>query len=419
MTGRMATDEKVLLEKAVSTRGGASLRCTAAPRAAFGPPASLARTTPRGLSGIGCTKAKQANAMIVTTVAQLLTKLLLISTRFSLQRRRQSRAGNSLPEIFRSRAVLPQGAEMRDQYRCYMLFGYVKTPILALVLVFLPLMAFAPANAQDSGPNLSLPDSSVVMPLVVQENYTTFFLISNVGESDGSRLEPEPVEVNWEFFDASGELIASVSRYVLGEGGTDVVDPNAVRSKDEDGTLGPPVSLAGRNGFVVVSAEDDEPRLIGNFTVANIATSAAWGASGIGLGANGLLLPGDSAVGSTFKINDLEDNLLVVIGIDDFGFVPTSLTEGLAPEDGEEILGLQISLQSNATFDPSRDEAVRELSASALFTTIEELFPETNPGLSGTLVVRPTDPSVTLVAFYGQAVGPFGAGQTFRMVISE
>ena len=93
--------------------------------------------------------------------------------------------------------------------------------------------------------------------------------------------------------------------------------------------------------------------------------------------------------------------------------------EGLAPEDGEEILGLQISLQSNATFDPSRDEAVRELSASAFFTTIEELFPETNPGLSGTLVVRPTDPSVTLVAFYGQAVGPFGAGQTFRMVISE
>ena len=300
-----------------------------------------------------------------------------------------------------------------------MLFGYVKTPILALVLVFLPLMAFAPANAQDSGPNLSLPDSSVVMPLVVQENYTTFFLISNVGESDGSRLEPEPVEVNWDFFDASGELIASVSRYVLGEGGTDVVDPNAVRSKDEDGTLGPPISLAGRNGFVVVSAEDDEPRLIGNFTVANIATSAAWGASGIGLGANGLLFPGDSAVGSTFKINDLEDNLLVVIGIDDSGFLPTSLTEGLAPEDGEEILGLQISLQSNATFDPSRDEAVRELSASAFFTTIEELFPETNPGLSGTLVVRPTDPSVTLVAFYGQAVGPFGAGQTFRMVISE
>jgi len=71
MTGRMATDEKVLLEKAVSRSGGAS-----------GPPASLAKTTPRGLSGIGCTKAKQANAMIVTTVAQLLTKLLLISTPF-------------------------------------------------------------------------------------------------------------------------------------------------------------------------------------------------------------------------------------------------------------------------------------------------------------------------------------------------
>lgn len=357
--------------------------------------------------------------MIVTTVAQLLTKLLLISTQFSLQSRRQSRAENSLAEILTNRAVLPEGAEMRDRYRCYMLFEWVKTRISIPLSVFLPLLAFAPANATDFGPNLSLPDSSVVMPLVAQENYTTFFMISNVGESDGSQLEPEPVEINWDFFDASGELVASVSRYVLGEGGTDVVDPNAVRSKSEDGTLGPPISLAGRNGFVVVSAWDEEPRLIGNFTVANIATSAAWGAAGIGLGANGLLIPGDSAVGSTFKINDLADNLLVVIGIDDFSFVPTSLTDGFAPEDGEEILGLQISLQSNATFDPSADEAERQLSASAFFTTVEELFPRTNPGLSATLVVKPTDPSLTLVAFYGQAVGPFGAGQTLRMVVSE
>ena len=91
----------------------------------------------------------------------------------------------------------------------------------------------------------------------------------------------------------------------------------------------------------------------------------------------------------------------------------------VAPDDGEGILGLQISLQSNATFDPSADEAVRQLSASAFFTTIEELFPRTNPGLSATLVVKPTHPSLTLVAFYGQAVGPFGAGQTLRMVVSE
>lgn len=300
-----------------------------------------------------------------------------------------------------------------------MLSGYVKNRIGTIFVLF-PLLALsAQADALEGGPNLTAPDSSVVMPLVAKANFTTFFIISNVGPSDGSSADPEPVEILWDFFDASGELVASVSRYVPGEGGTDIVDPSAVRSKDEDGALGPPTSLLGRNGFVVVSAWDDEPRLIGNFTVANTETSAAWGATGVGLGSNGRLNPGDTALGTTFKIDSLDDNLLVVLGIDDFGYVPTSMTDGDLPAEDEEILGLRIALNTNATFNPSADEVTEILSASAFFASLESLFPRTNPGLSGTISVAPTDPSTTLVAFYGQALGPFGAGQTFRMVESE
>ena len=299
-----------------------------------------------------------------------------------------------------------------------MLSNYMKTRFLPLVAFFVPFIAVAQANAYIEGPNSTFPDSSVVMPLVAEENYTTYFLISNVGPSDGTQGNPQPVEIIWTFFDASGEEIAEVSRYVLGEGGTDVVDPGSVRSKDADGTLGPPTSLLGRNGFVVVNADDDRPRLIGNFTVANIATSSAWGAAGIGLGVNGELELGESAVGTTFKIDDLEDNLLIVLGIDDF-YTPTSLTLGDAPEEGEEVLGLEISILSNASFDPSTDQVVKSLSASAYFSTLEELFPRTNPRVSATIEVKPTEDFTTLVAFYGQAVGPFGAGQVFRMVESE
>ncbi len=297
-----------------------------------------------------------------------------------------------------------------------MLSRSVRTRFCGLFLAFLVFGAFATANAAGNGPNLTEPDAYLVMPMVAEGNYTTFFMISNVGASDGSPEDPEPVEIQWDFYDASGELLESVSRYVLGEGGTDIVDPSSIRSKDEDGTLGPPISLLGRNGFVVVGDWEDEPRLIGNFTVANTQTSAAWGAAAVGLGVHGRLNSGDEAVGTTFKIDDLEDNLLVVIGINDEGFLPESLTDGFAPEEDEEILKLEIRLQNNQIFNPSADQAIRNLAASAFFSTLEELFPRANPGLSGTIAIRPTDRSTKLLAFYGQAVGPYGAGQTFRMV---
>ncbi|MEO2169136.1 MAG: hypothetical protein ABGY42_13660 [bacterium] len=279
----------------------------------------------------------------------------------------------------------------------------------------------APASAQGLGPNQSEPDSSLIMPFLAKSGYTTFFAISNVGPSDGDLGDtfPEPVEILWEFYDESGELVAEAERYVLGEGGTDIVSPDAIRSKDEDGNLGPATSVLGRNGFVVVSASDDEPRLIGNFTVANVSTSAAWGAAAAGLGTNGLLVPGDAAIGTTFAIDSLEDDVLIVLGIDDIGFVPTSLTWGDPAEPGEVLMPLVFSMHTNSSFDPATDEASRGVEGSAFFTRLADILPLTTRATSGTISVAPDDEDITIIGFYGQALGQFGAGQTLRMVPAE
>lgn len=293
--------------------------------------------------------------------------------------------------------------------------------LLALTLL---LLSTGTARAQGGGfgPNQSEPDSSLVMPLVASEGYVSYFAISNVGPSEGSVSEgtfPEPVGILWEFYDESGELVLDVERYVLGEGGTDVVSPTSVRSKDPDGNLGPATDLSGRRGFVVVSADDDEPRLIGNFTVANIAAQSAWGASAAGLGTNGLLVAGDSAIGTTFAIESLEEDMLIILGVDDLGFVPTSLTWGDAPDPGETVMELEVALHTNNGFNESTDEATVTLDASSWFTRLGDVLPNTDASVEGTISVRPTDGDITILGFYGQAVGSYGAGQVLRMVPSE
>ena len=294
--------------------------------------------------------------------------------------------------------------------------------MLCLLGFFVLLAGTARAQGGGFGPNLSEPDSSLVMPLVASEGFTSYFAVSNVGASGGSESAgtfPEPIPILWEFYDESGELVLDVTRTVLGEGGTDIVSPASVRSKDAQGRLGQATDLTGTRGFVVVSAGDDEPRLIGNFTVANIAAQSAWGAAAAGLGTNGLLIAGDAALGTTFSIDSLGDDMLIVLGVDDLGFVPTSLTWGDAPEPGEELLELEISLHTNNGFDAGTDEATVKLDASAYFTRIGEVLPNADRSISGTISVRPTDSDITILGFYGQAVGTYGAGQVLRMVPSE
>lgn len=257
------------------------------------------------------------------------------------------------------------------------------------------------------GPNSDFPDSNMVMPFAAQGNRVTFLALSNVGPSGADFA---PIVATWAFYDANGELVVEVEREILGEGGTDLVDVTAVQPNPPDGSA--PVSLSGRNGFVVISG-DGEPRFVGNFTIANTATNAAFGNSGIGLGVIGLLTPNVALFGTTFNPATLGDNLLIILAIDDLGPVPTSITQGDPPPAGEAVFGLTIGLNGNAGDGFIAERSVG-VSGSGLFTSLQSFFSGTSLNSSATISAFPDDDGVTIIGFYGQALGAFGAGQNLR-----
>ncbi len=286
-----------------------------------------------------------------------------------------------------------------------------------LAAVALAVVAGAPTRApagapfEAFGPNSDFPDRNLVMPFAAKGSRLGFFSISNLGISGPQEM---PVPVTWEFYDESGELVISVQRYILGEGGTDIVDITQVRSKAADGTQGPPTSLAGRNGFVVISKDDTEPDLVGNWTIANTATNSGFGGNGGGLGFVGILATDNFLFGTSFAPTSLGDNLLMILGIDDFGTTPTSLTGGDVPPAGQTIFAVEISLHSNDATSGIVGSVEVPVMGTALFTSLEELFPGFDLGSSVSIVARPLTPGVSIMGFYGQAVGQFGAGQSLR-----
>jgi hypothetical protein len=236
------------------------------------------------------------------------------------------------------------------------------------------------------------------MPFAATGSRTTFLALSNVGPSG---KDVTPIVATWSFYDVSGELVVSVERDILGEGGTDIVDVTAVQPNPPDGSA--PVNLSGRNGFAVVSG-DGEPRFVGNFTIANTATNSAFGNAAVGLGVIGLLAPNTALFGTTFNPATLGDNLLIILAIDDLGAVPTALTGGF---------DLEVFLNGNAG-DGLIAETSVPIGGSGLFTSLQDLFPGTAFNSSATISTFSDNEGVTLIGFYGQTLGAFGAGQNLR-----
>ncbi len=292
-------------------------------------------------------------------------------------------------------------------------------------MVLLGMLLACPASAQQGptldGGNTDFPDDTLVMPFAAAGPRTTFLSISNVGSGI--------ITAHWEFFDASGEKVDEVQRDIFGEGGTDLVDVTAIRDRiiDDSGRFqeGPARSLAGRNGFVVVTGIIGEPRLIGNFTMANLTTSSAFGVDATGLGIVGALRQGGFLLGTTFNPTTLQDNLLVLLAIN--WPQVTSLTNG-APPPGQPVFEVEIFLQGNDPDSATIAETVVPVTGSALFITLEELFPGANLDGSASIFVRAVegagyrgsgfdpdgDDGVGIIGYYGQALGPFGAGQALR-----
>ena len=261
------------------------------------------------------------------------------------------------------------------------------------------------------GPNSDFPDSNLVMPWTAQGSRVTFLSISNLGESGPGDA---PIPLKWAFYAASGELILDVERYTLGEGGTDIVDVTAVGARGPDGVLGPTTNLGGQFGFVVVSQPEGLPVLIGNWTIADTEANSGYGGNASGLGYVGLLDFNAYLFGTSFAPSSLGDNLLIIVGVDDLGPVPTSLTDGEAPSPGETIFALTISLHSNGAPGGILASVDIPVEGSAFASSLQELFPGFDLDSSVTIAVTPITAGVSILGYYGQALAQFGAGQTLR-----
>jgi hypothetical protein len=290
--------------------------------------------------------------------------------------------------------------------------------VLLLGGLLLPASAMA-QNGELSGGNTDFPDQTLVMPFAAANSRSTFFSISNCW--------PGKLTALWTFYDKSGERVAEVPRDILGECGTDVVDVTNVRSRtiSDSGQIeeGPSQSLAGRDGFVVVSG-DDNPALIGNFTMANLSTNSAFGVDATGFGTVGTLRQGGVVLGTTFNPSTLQDNLLVVIGLNSPAI--TSLTNG-APPPNQTVFNVTITLIDNSA-QGTLAEVTVPVTGTALFGSLQELFPgvalnsslslfisaSEGPGYAGTGLDPDGDNGIGIIGYYGQAVGPFGAGQSLR-----
>lgn len=277
--------------------------------------------------------------------------------------------------------------------------------VKALVLIATVALA-APAQAGTTlaGANTDFPDNDLVMPFATTDSRSTFFATTNIGEGI--------IRARWAFFAVSGEKVDEVQRDIFGEGGTDIVDITAIADRTIDANvnfvLGPSRSLAGRNGFVIVYG-DGTPRLLGNFTIANLTTNSAFGVNASGFGTVGTLAAGQGIVGTTFNPSTLQDNLLVIIGLNAPPSL-NSLTNGAAATG--TVFNARVILLGNDPNNAVLAETTRAVRGSALITTLGDLFPNANLNSSASILV--VAEGTGIIGYYGQAVGPFGAGQTLR-----
>jgi len=300
---------------------------------------------------------------------------------------------------------------------------------LVKVVLFGGLLALpwsARAGVPIEGGNTDFPDSTLVMPYSAVAPRSTFLAMSNVGQGE--------ITARWVFYDESGQRLDEVSRAIYGEGGTDIVDVTAIRDRSINGegqfVEGPSRSLAGREGFVVVVG-NGEPRLIGNLTIANLTTNSAFGANATGLGVLGTLRQGGFLLGTTFNPATLQDNLLIVLALNvvvvgDQVDV-TSLTNG-APPSGQPLFNAEVFLQGNDPNNATIASTIVPVTGSSLFTSLQDLFPGVSLNSSASIFVTATEGSgytgskldpdgdngIGIIGYYGQALGPFGTGQSLR-----
>ena len=288
------------------------------------------------------------------------------------------------------------------------------------------------ALVDDPDTSRTQPGNALVMPFDVSDGHVSFLTASNIGSTS--------VSTHWVFWSENCSHLVDVF-LCLTPNDTTVVDPTSFSAIDLDNEpVGPEVNLSGSRGFVVVTAYEADDRclptktpvddaLVGAFTFARTASSAAFGNDALTLGLDETdtytalpARPRQSLL--TLHVSTLDPENL------DFGFVGLmALREraGVLGDDAE-IGPNRVAIASDLLFYDRNEipTSLRQfLFRCAAFASVlpedNDLLPSTfQAGSSGILELQnlpvggPPGDRTWVTGFYGAAIGAFGVSHSAK-----
>ena len=315
----------------------------------------------------------------------------------------------------------------------------LKSFVWGVVLAVVGMATSAAAQSQSVvRPSQVHPAATLVMPFDATDNHTTFAVVSRIGASIGNG---EGLRTHWVFYSADCAHLADLS-ITLTEKDTVVVDAHRVQSETqfpgvpENVPLGPAVDLSGERGIIVVTVQSPptaSPRqLVGAWVIADQTVGVSFGADAIGF-ADGTLPDSDvlldeGLVIPTFNPTTLDTSQVMVIGLEEKGgtLVPIArpserlhgahvCCHSAIADTLENVVSVPDVCFKCALFAPiaptrvpSKDEPIVPL-VSAVGAGFLQLSACRTAAPNGDAVPLGSDDyRQYLVAFHGQALGPFG-----------
>jgi hypothetical protein len=323
--------------------------------------------------------------------------------------------------------------------KAHVLGGVVAAMLLALV---------APARTQTVA-DLQ-PARVLVMPFDVTDGHASFMMVSRVGDGTVARA----VTTHWVFYSADCGHLADLA-IGLTANDTIVVDATRIQSQTQQPGVpvndahGPIVDLSGHRGVAIVTVQAppgvSPVQLIGSWTIADRTVGTAFGANAVGFPTFTLPDPAalvtDGLVIPTFDPSTLDTSQVIIVGLEQQG-------DSIVPigRANDALGGAHVCCNAAITDTLETVASVPDVCfACALFAPVAEtrvpsadppVVPAaTPPASAGMIVLRACrtegDAGIPaplgqggfpqyVVAFHGQAVGPFGvvtSGKTAALAI--